>query len=225
MTYCTRCAQALTGEKFCTACGEPVAVPPVVPTPGYPGTDSRVPLPPAGRSGRALPMLAAVVLLAVLGGIVVLIVQQRQPDATSAPFAARPSSSSPTSASPQGSPATVTPGVPSTPRPSPPPVVLPTPDAAVTTPFFTVVIGSKQHRADADRLVPRVQLTGYPPLVFHSSPYPSLRPGYWVISGGVFSSMAAARVAAIDLQRSFPDVRPVYPRCVGSTGDCAGLGG
>jgi hypothetical protein len=81
---------------------------------------------------------------------------------------------------------------------------------------YTVVLASvvsSQGRAAADAQAARARAAGLPQVgVLESSSYSSLRPGFWVVFSGIYSSEAQARAATPSARaKGYPDA---YPRRV-----------
>jgi len=69
---------------------------------------------------------------------------------------------------------------------------------------YTVILSSVRDRAAADRFKGRVQATGRTAGVLVSDNYSSLRPGYYAVFSGSYSTASAAKSAAVTLRRSYP---------------------
>lgn len=91
------------------------------------------------------------------------------------------------------------------------------------TPFWTTIVfsipESEGGRGRAEELARQLDAAGHAALpVFPSHVYGSLRPGYWVVATGEFSSRGAAASNAAAVKSS--GVGTPYPRCVGAASDC-----
>ncbi len=78
---------------------------------------------------------------------------------------------------------------------------------------YTVILSSVRDRAEADSFKSRVQATGRSAGVLVSDNYGSLRPGYYAVFSGTYSTAAAARQAAAGLRASY---RGAYAQRVAS---------
>lgn len=107
-----------------------------------------------------------------------------------------------------------------------PTVVVPEPPdtGEVYTPFYAVVLTSKEAAsgglAAAQALAPVVESAGYRSLVFDSSDFTSLRPGYAVLAAGPYSDRATAKAQISALRGLSDEFQNAYDRCVGTAGDC-----
>lgn len=102
-----------------------------------------------------------------------------------------------------------------------PPVSTPTPPATETEPAasaddwpagrtgWTVVVSSVRDQTEALGTKDTVRAAGEPAGVLFSSDFSTLRPGFYVVFSGVFSSQAAAAAQARAIEGQFPGA---YPR-------------
>ncbi len=78
---------------------------------------------------------------------------------------------------------------------------------------WTAIVSSGSSEASARAAATRLQSSGQPGGVLFSTDHSSLRPGYWVVFSGVFTSRSAALSHARSLVGTYPGA---YPRRVGS---------
>jgi hypothetical protein len=76
---------------------------------------------------------------------------------------------------------------------------------------WTAVVASAKSRSAAQPAERKLSATGEPAGILFSSDFSSLRPGYYVVFSGVFSSRSQAAAQAAKLQSDFPGA---YPRQV-----------
>jgi hypothetical protein len=73
---------------------------------------------------------------------------------------------------------------------------------------FTAILSSVRSRSEAEARRDRVRATGQPAGVLFSSDHDSLRPGYYVVFSGVFSTRAQAAQQARALRGANPGAYP-----------------
>ena len=69
---------------------------------------------------------------------------------------------------------------------------------------WTAILSSVRSESDARAAKSRLASSGEPAGVLFSSDYPGLRPGYWVVFSGSYSSESAAEAQASALSGRFP---------------------
>ena len=245
MRHCATCGLPAGSARFCKGCGRrlPDEAPPVeaptprsqqasAPTLAAPPREVRSPRAeppwaPARTSRRSAPVVGAVLLAGVAAFAAFSAMgDDDDPQTTAAPVT-EASSSPTTRPSPTAAASTPAATVPSV---EPTTVAPPTAEvsrwAPAATPFYTAIVSSKSDadggRAAAEADAARIEQAGQRALVFFSSDYSHLRPGYWVAAAGVYSTVDEARSAAASLAAVVPGGTLVYPRCVGTAEQCPG---
>jgi eukaryotic-like serine/threonine-protein kinase len=173
-----------------------------------------------GRRRRVVWGLCAAVVLAFVAGTAVAltsILGASRHQLVAQSHTASPARSSPASTAPATQPATTagtsspaqTPGQPN--ASSVPPVV----SSGV---FWTAAVLSSHYEQNAQRMVQRLEQSGYSGEYWYSTADNSVLPGYWVVTSGRFPDRADATARATQLQAA--GFAGAYARCVGPQRDC-----
>jgi eukaryotic-like serine/threonine-protein kinase len=180
-----------------------------------------IPGPGYGRRRRAVWGLVAAGVLAVVTGTAVAVASTlgappHQLVAQS--HTASPARSSPVSAVPLTQPATSagTSSSAQTPSRSSSSSVPPAVSSGV---FWTAAVLSSHYEQDAQRMVQRLEQSGFSGEYWYSTADNSVLPGYWVVTSGRFPDRADAAARATQLQAA--GFTGTYARCVGPRQDCS----
>jgi len=92
------------------------------------------------------------------------------------------------------------------------------PPAVTTGVFWTAAVLSAHYEQDAQRMVQRLEQSGFDGEYWRSTAANSVLPGYWVVTSGRFPDAADAAARAKQLQSA--GFTGAYARCVGSRQAC-----
>jgi septal ring-binding cell division protein DamX len=84
--------------------------------------------------------------------------------------------------------------------------------------FWTAAVLSSHYEQDAQRMVQRLEQSGFSGEYWYSTADNSVLPGYWVVTSGRFPDRADAAARATQLQAA--GFTGTYARCVGPQQDC-----
>jgi hypothetical protein len=90
---------------------------------------------------------------------------------------------------------------------------------AVDTPAFIAIVVSERDESVAGAMRDQLTEDGFDSGVLRSDDHASLEPGFWVAYVGPFDEVGGAQAAVADLQAA--GYTAAYPRCVGTTEECA----
>jgi serine/threonine protein kinase len=184
-----------------------------------PSPGGTIPDPGHSRRRRVVRGLSAAVILAFVAGTAVALTSvlgapHHQLVAQS--HITSPARPSPASTAPATLPAT-TAGASSAQTPSQP-TTSSAPPAVSSGVFWTAAVLSSHYEQNAQRMVQRLEQSGYGGEYWYSTADNSKLPGYWVVTSGRFPDRADATARATQLQAA--GFIGAYARCVGPQRDC-----